>query len=176
MIKKLFVGNDAFFRKDEEGKDLFYPWGYPGEAFYVGESQKKHITFVLYFVAIIFLTDFYVAGTTYNTDNYIASVWMWISPVTVLIPLYSLYVFFLYKMEKLQLKISKETRRVPASFRFFLAMLLAHSGILVMAIYADPSYIPFKLALAFILAFYTVLCVLAFRCKGCFVQCAFRSF
>lgn len=172
---KFFKGDDLFFRKDEEGRDLFYPWGYPGEAFYVEENQKKRIALILYLIAIILLTDFYVAGITYNSEDYIKSVWLWISPVSILGSLYFFYVFLLYKRNKLRPKISKEIQGVSASFRFFLAMFLAHTGILVMAIYTDPNYTPFKLALVFILVFYTILCVLAFRCKGCFVQRTLKS-
>lgn len=42
---KFFKGDDLFFRKDEEGRDLFYPWGCPGEAFHINADKKRDIRF-----------------------------------------------------------------------------------------------------------------------------------
>ena len=40
---KLLKGDDAFFRKDEDGRNLFYPWGYPGEAFLINDKIKSSL-------------------------------------------------------------------------------------------------------------------------------------
>ena len=46
MFKKFFSKNkkkDLFFHKTEDGQDLFYPWGYPGESFIISKKYKKNI-------------------------------------------------------------------------------------------------------------------------------------
>lgn len=166
--KWLHHDNDIFFRKDEDGRDLFYPWGYPGEAFNVCKTQKKQIIFVLYLMLAIFVIFFYATGMTYKPDNYIRSVWLWITPATVLGSLYCAYVFFLFKSRKLSPSALNEEPGISASFRFLLAMLLGHSGFLIVTISINPNYLPFELALAFILVVYGVLCILAFKNKGFF--------
>ena len=60
---KLLKGDDAFFRKDEDGRNLFYPWGYPGEAFHVNQTQKKRIMFFIDFVKTLLMLG--VAGMVY---------------------------------------------------------------------------------------------------------------
>ncbi len=54
-IKKDLEQQSGFFRIDEQGKMLFYPWGYPGESFYVEERQKKQITVFFYMVTPLFI-------------------------------------------------------------------------------------------------------------------------
>lgn len=54
-IKKDLEQQSGFFRTDEQGKMLFYPWGYPGESFYVEESKKKQITVFFYIIASLFI-------------------------------------------------------------------------------------------------------------------------
>ena len=45
---KLFKGDDAFFRKDADGRDIFYPWGYPGVGFFIDRIRKKRISKCLF--------------------------------------------------------------------------------------------------------------------------------
>lgn len=54
-IKKDLKQQSGFFRTDEQGKMLFYPWGYPGESFYIEERQKKQITVFFYIIASLFI-------------------------------------------------------------------------------------------------------------------------
>jgi len=42
------------FGKDESGRNVFYPWGTPGEAFYVSEKQLIHILLFFFFLLILF--------------------------------------------------------------------------------------------------------------------------
>ncbi len=42
-----------FFRQDDEGNDLFYPWGYPGEAFYINDARGKIFKFCFIFAAVV---------------------------------------------------------------------------------------------------------------------------
>ncbi len=34
---------DPYFKKDEKGKEIYYPWGYAGESYYVSERQKDKL-------------------------------------------------------------------------------------------------------------------------------------
>jgi len=54
---------DPLFRKDEEGKDLFYPWGCPGEAFYVNQRTFNRILIFLNIFSILFVV--YVCGAVF---------------------------------------------------------------------------------------------------------------
>lgn len=56
-MKKLAKGKSFFFR-NEEGKNLFYPWGYPGTGFYVDEKQKKRIVRFLYTISFSLIVLF----------------------------------------------------------------------------------------------------------------------
>ncbi|MES9822822.1 MAG: hypothetical protein ABW127_00155 [Candidatus Thiodiazotropha endolucinida] len=44
-----------FFRKDEEGRKVFYPWGYPGEGFYVNQRQINLIIISSCFLALLII-------------------------------------------------------------------------------------------------------------------------
>jgi|GEM_PF-3025568 len=53
-IWRLFLESGVqFFGKDENGKDIFYPWGKPGEAFYVKKKQIIHIYLFNLFILIL---------------------------------------------------------------------------------------------------------------------------
>lgn len=48
-----------FLGTDEESRDIFYPWGYPGESFFITKKQKKLLsTFEIKALAVIFLFSF----------------------------------------------------------------------------------------------------------------------
>lgn len=44
-----------FFRTDENEKDIFYPWRYPGEAFYINLNQLKQIKKLFILFAALFI-------------------------------------------------------------------------------------------------------------------------
>lgn len=46
---------DNFFQKDNQGKDIYYPWSYPGEAFYINKKQEILIILFSWILAIFFL-------------------------------------------------------------------------------------------------------------------------
>ncbi len=54
-------------RKDEEGKYLFYPWGYPGEASYV--DKKQRIQIIIYFGFLSFCFCIFGLGYIYADIN-----------------------------------------------------------------------------------------------------------
>lgn len=58
-----------FFRKDENGDEVFYPWGYPGEGFYVDEKQKRDIKIFLYLIISILFSGFVLWICTYQATN-----------------------------------------------------------------------------------------------------------
>ena len=47
MLKSMYSKAGKLFTKTEEGKDIFHPWMYPGEAFILNNQKKKHIIFIL---------------------------------------------------------------------------------------------------------------------------------
>lgn len=53
LIKKFFR-DEEFFKKDEEGRSLFYPWGYPGEAFFIDDKQKRSVSIFIYSGFVLF--------------------------------------------------------------------------------------------------------------------------
>ncbi|HRQ60560.1 MAG TPA: hypothetical protein PLO23_03450 [Alphaproteobacteria bacterium] len=57
MWKKLnkFFIDDSLFKEDGKGGCLFYPWGYPGEAFIITRSQKLYISTWIALLAFLFV-------------------------------------------------------------------------------------------------------------------------
>jgi hypothetical protein len=51
---------NIFFRKADDGRDIFYPWCYPGEAFYINEKQKKKIGTFLFIFDLTFISCFII--------------------------------------------------------------------------------------------------------------------
>ena len=46
------------FRKDQNGEDVFYPWRYPGEAFYINFNQLKQIKKLFMLFTAVFVLSF----------------------------------------------------------------------------------------------------------------------
>lgn len=47
MIEKTSRKKSRIFRKNENGDDIFYPWGYPGRGWYITDALKKKIVLFL---------------------------------------------------------------------------------------------------------------------------------
>jgi hypothetical protein len=63
-IKKIFFeGGSVLFQKTADGQEIFYPWGYPGEAFLISPAQKKALNKFFYFFSfVILLSVFSLVG------------------------------------------------------------------------------------------------------------------
>lgn len=171
-IRNILYGSKhepKFFRKDEEGKDVFYPWGYPGESFYINEKQKRKTAIFCYifgFLFILFSMSPLFAASDYKIEIYTAFCLLTI--VLIVFPLvYFCYMYFLIK--KLQPYIPK-TKATPVNTIYALLVLL-FSQILFTALGVYISSSPlaagglvllngsYVLALIFLI-------ILTFRTKG----------
>lgn len=56
-----------FFRKVTDGRYLFYPWGYPGESFYISEQQQHKVNAFLSLLAASFLMS--IVATIFFDSN-----------------------------------------------------------------------------------------------------------
>ena len=118
MFKKLF-GNteDLFFRKDEEGKDLFYPWGYPGEAFYVDDKQKRKISlFIGLYAALIigYSVLAAISDAAFSWGLEVTAVWYLIL-FTMIVPCYVFAMYIIKNGNKFYV-VPKENRLGKKSF------------------------------------------------------------
>ena len=48
FIIEMFTNDGIAFSKNEEGEDIFYPWGYPGEALLLNSKIKKPFLIAFY--------------------------------------------------------------------------------------------------------------------------------
>jgi len=58
IFTKYFDDVGLFFRQDEKGHDLFYPWGYYGDAIYIDKPYKLFIhtyIFGIFFSSILYI-------------------------------------------------------------------------------------------------------------------------
>ncbi len=46
-----------YFAKDEQGQEIFYPWGQPGDSYYINEKQKKVFVGIYTSLLIFFLVS-----------------------------------------------------------------------------------------------------------------------
>jgi uncharacterized membrane protein len=118
------LAEPRFFRKDEEGRELFYPWGYPGEAFYVDETQKKQAVRFFYIIAVLLLLS--IEGSNIAASrNYLdgqESFWVFNSYWLIFPFIYGLYMYFF----SINLEAKKPENQSPIVLRFFLFILVAH--------------------------------------------------
>ncbi|MES9822820.1 MAG: hypothetical protein ABW127_00145 [Candidatus Thiodiazotropha endolucinida] len=142
-----------FFRKDEKERDVFYPWGYPGKAFYINEVQKREISRFLFTIASLLI----VAHITINLAAYyeiinsygkiIAFEFTWI-----MFPIWYCYkVYILTKNLKLKESEAKET---PKIFYVLLFILFVQFLSIVVAIHAYPQDLFFVTSLLLLYIIY----------------------
>lgn len=77
----------VFLRKDDNGNDLFYPWGYPGEAFYIDEKQKSFIRFG--FIILLTLISISLIAIVFS------EIFGWLIDNVFLFDIFNLYYFSL---------------------------------------------------------------------------------
>ena len=65
--KIIFYSNSIFFKKTEDGQDVFYPWGYPGEAIYINKKKKKECLFILGFGLLCALSSLFFFDDIFST-------------------------------------------------------------------------------------------------------------
>lgn len=139
-----------FLRKDDQGNDLFYPWGYPGEAFHITRLQRKLIfTFGWLVFSISFVTIILEIFSNWNGISYI---------LFDFLPLF--YIFVVYFFSKKAKPLAKHDDKNLSIFRSLLDgfcfsitwLILAGADAIMMILFiygliysliASPERLPF---------------------------------
>lgn len=129
MIKRIMNwlehhGDKGFFYKTEDGRELFYPWAIPGEAFYTDGTQKKQLNILIYSLCALFLSHILIL---IFFENQVPSQTFWKIAEFLLtlsyFPTYILGVFFITRRSE-QYAAPKAQRLPKKSLRFIMPLLL----------------------------------------------------
>jgi hypothetical protein len=148
MFKKVFDNNGAFFRQDENGHFVFYPWGRPGRGFVVSERQRKQITMSASFMSFLFVCIAYVGFFKYDAGSIIVAIWLWSSSIVVYATAYAIYVMSFIKTNKLTTMSLPKEKGFPAVCKLLIVILSVESVILLLGINIYPDFYGFKLMYA----------------------------
>ena len=125
---------DLFFRERQDGQKLFYPWGYPGEAFCLNQKQNRNLTIFFYSMAIIFalLVGVMIFLLIFDLVHASFSDFIIITAFMTITVIYLLTVLILQRLLSVSLysektKIKKRTTR--AWVLLFFPFLLTWNGI-----------------------------------------------
>lgn len=118
LIRNFFEDAGVHFRQDEQGKDVFYPWGYPGEAIYISRKSRSYINTSIWSLVFVFgMCAYALSNNTvksslgYENKNYIETAASAVFPLT--------YIGFCYFLSvKNGLYILLESERPKRKFRF----------------------------------------------------------
>lgn len=108
-IKQHFFS--PYFRQQESGKYVFYPWWYPGEGFFLNVTQKYKISFFVgwYFFLLLFYLFFVTLLEYSNVITAVTGDYCYLVYVMSVLPLYVL-VMYIVTRGKQFLIIPKEER------------------------------------------------------------------
>jgi len=171
-IQKLLYGSkyqSSFFRKDEEGRDIFYPWCYPGESFYIDSSQKKSINVFFYIFGFLFMLA--NIGVTFAAKYDLISLFVFFCLFTIVWTVFPFtYCAYMYLVTRnLTPYIPKQKVMPIRSVYFLLAVLLGQVVFTVLGIYVGHSNFS-NLILLLLNGLYSLMLVylifLTFRNKG----------
>jgi hypothetical protein len=119
--------DSLFFRTDEDGHNLFYPWAYPGEAFILSEKQKLflEIIFITLSVTIFVVCIGYIYFDSNNyikaqTSDYVISIF-----IMAYTTMYFIFVLLISKSTKFH--IVSQTER-PAKKRIIILAIVIFSS------------------------------------------------
>ncbi len=115
MLTMSHKNENPFFRHDLEGRNVFYPWGYPGEAFYTNNTEKKKLLAFCYFVfsslcicSILSVFAHYNDLITLSSLNYLLSIVCVIFPITYIFGVYELTKTLIPYVENQKTKLKKK--------------------------------------------------------------------
>jgi len=168
---KLKKKSDPYFQKDEQGRDIYYPWGYVGDAYYISRTQKTilkvspSISGLIYFVASFFL------GVTYHSDYSVYSIGIATLNVYILITLVFLY-FYTKRMEpvKLLTPSTQAFNKNPNSIKVFSIGIIMQIFFLTKGFLENPSDPLLKLSAFFVLVLHPLLIWFLWRRRGYIFQ------
>lgn len=169
-IIEWYKNEKLFFRKAHDGRDLFYPWGYPGESFIIDQKQKHKIEFFVYgyffFVSLwcissVLLDKLNIISVA--TGNYLFLIFL-----MGLVPIYALSMRIMTKGKEF-LTLPKEDR--PAKWRFLWVLLITPYQIEGVYLYAHQIPLPFLIfySLGFVYTLYVFVKIL--RTRGYYFSC-----
>ncbi len=107
----------VFLSKDKDGKDLFYPWSKPGEAFYISKTQK--VLFSILGLGLLVLSAaaacwaYYLYGESYIND-YLFALIFWL-------PLFSYILIVRAILQHSNCYVSSEEKR-PTKYNTFILL------------------------------------------------------
>lgn len=161
-----------FFWKDESGKDVFYPWGYPGEGFYVDEIEKIKIIRFLFIFSISFILFAVIQNVAvyYGFLSLYGKAWSY-AVAWALFPF-----IYIYRMYDFSIKFDPYIsikRRTPKITYILLVLLLIQLATMVAGLNAYsvvPSVIFLLLINGLYLLILSFLFILSFQNKGYFLQ------
>lgn len=89
-----------YFQKNIDGDDVFYPWGSPGESYYVDPKQKAFLKFFEYCMVFLLLIPPFIAFIYFEHSMegvFNKSSWIVVTPITIYLFIHFFATWFLIK-------------------------------------------------------------------------------
>ena len=156
----------SHFQKDEQGRDIFFPWGHAGDCWYINKTQKTTLR-ISYVIAVLILcistlslglmtsnfSDESVVITTFN-----AVLFSWVT----------FFYFYSKKMEEVKQKApSIRKPELPKVLSIIFAVLMVY---LILGFLKDPSDPLLKISALFVIVVYPLLIWFAQRRRSYLFQ------
>ncbi|MCB9991849.1 MAG: hypothetical protein H6867_10880 [Rhodospirillales bacterium] len=164
------VKQNPYFRKDDEGRDVYYPWGYAGDCYYVTEVQKRKLKSSFNFAILFCVVGcFLLPIITPHLAIYCVAIVVF--HATLL-----LWVAFFYCYSK-KLEPSNAHNQIferdhskPKLFKDMIASLIFYLGLVLLGILGMPDDLSLLLCGIFIGIFYPSLIYFVWRRRGYIFQ------
>jgi hypothetical protein len=169
------VSNKSFyFSKDTNGKDIFYPWQFPGEAYYLNEKHIKQIRLINNIIGMLMVAVFMMSMHYNDSDsppeNSILGMWILILLYPVFSLIYFISLITYITKQKLLPAILAHQSRLPALVRILLTILIVEVLVILAALHFHPDYQAFKLMLILAPLIDVSLIGLAIKTQGFILQ------
>jgi hypothetical protein len=155
---------DIFFRKTDDGRDVFYPWGYPGEGIFLegGKKRRLFLWFNAYFLFIGLCGILSILLQEFNVITNIVGQFIFLIIGMVFVPVYVFAVHFI-KRGKEFLITPKEER--PTKWAFLWVFVVSVGQIDGFYLYADKVPLVFLIfyGLSFLFTSYVFIKILRTR-------------
>jgi hypothetical protein len=149
------------FQKDEEGKDVFYPWGCPGESYYINANQKKQLKNLIYFMRIFSIISIPIIFLYYELTHEGQYKFNWIIVLAVTAYLIIHFIIMYFFTRKFGPNIQKEDAKIKSGKGAKLKELFAITVIQIALVFLGLLYNPqddlLKVSGLFVIVFYPTL-------------------